>query len=69
MRFCTSELKTAPISSELRRRFKNLPILSVTGIRRQESTNRSRMPIYTPSKNLTRKNFAGETWTPSSTIN
>jgi len=62
MRFCTSELKTAPISSELRRRFKNLPILSVTGIRRQESSNRSRMPVYTPSTKLTRKNFAGGTW-------
>jgi 3'-phosphoadenosine 5'-phosphosulfate sulfotransferase (PAPS reductase)/FAD synthetase len=62
MRFCTSELKSGPITSELRRRFKNLPILSVTGIRRQESSNRSRMPIYTPSKNLTRKNFVGGTW-------
>jgi 3'-phosphoadenosine 5'-phosphosulfate sulfotransferase (PAPS reductase)/FAD synthetase len=62
MRFCTSELKTAPISSELRRRFKNLPILSVTGIRRQESSNRSRMPVYATSTKLTRKNFAGGTW-------
>ncbi len=62
MRFCTSELKTAVISSELRRRFKNLPILSVTGIRRQESSNRSRMPVYAASTKLTRKNLAGGTW-------
>lgn len=45
MRFCTSELKTAVICSELRRRFAGRPILNVTGIRREESPVRSKKPV------------------------
>lgn len=45
MRFCTSELKTAVICAELRKRFPGQPILNVTGIRREESTARSKKPI------------------------
>jgi len=62
MRFCTSELKTAVITSELRRRFPSQPIVNVTGIRWQESTARSRMPISAPADRLTRKNAAGLAW-------
>jgi 3'-phosphoadenosine 5'-phosphosulfate sulfotransferase (PAPS reductase)/FAD synthetase len=62
MRFCTSELKTTVISSELRRRFPSQPILNVTGIRWQESKARSRMPISALSDKLTRKNAAGLAW-------
>lgn len=61
-RFCTSELKVAPITSELRRRFPSLPILNVTGIRWQESTARSKMPIYAVSDKLSRKGLAGAAW-------
>lgn len=42
MRFCTSELKTAIICRELVRRFPGQTILSVTGVRRQESAARAK---------------------------
>ena len=45
MRFCTSELKTHVISSELRRRFKGKQVVNVTGVRRQESAARSKGTI------------------------
>lgn len=45
MRFCTSELKTAIICRELVRRFPNQTILSVSGIRREESAKRKLAPI------------------------
>lgn len=45
MRFCTSEAKAAPIASALRKRFPDMPILNVTGIRHQESPGRSKMPV------------------------
>ncbi|WP_368649698.1 phosphoadenosine phosphosulfate reductase domain-containing protein [Brucella intermedia] len=46
MRFCTSEQKTHPIVAELKRRFKGQRIVNVTGVRREESRNRARMPIF-----------------------
>lgn len=55
MRFCTSELKSAPIASALRKRWPGLPILNVTGIRREESPNRSRMPVSEVDVRLERK--------------
>lgn len=48
MRFCTSELKTAVICAELRKRFPGQPIINVTGIRRQESAARSKKPVSQP---------------------
>jgi 3'-phosphoadenosine 5'-phosphosulfate sulfotransferase (PAPS reductase)/FAD synthetase len=62
MRFCTSELKTAVIASGLKKRFPQADILNVTGIRRQESTNRSKMPVSAPHTGLTRRAGAGLTW-------
>jgi 3'-phosphoadenosine 5'-phosphosulfate sulfotransferase (PAPS reductase)/FAD synthetase len=62
MRFCTSEMKTHLIASALRKRFPTGEILNVTGIRRQESKNRSRMPVWAPNPELTRKGGAGMTW-------
>lgn len=53
MRFCTSELKTAIISRELIRRFPDKTILSVTGIRREESANRAKMPVAKVENRLT----------------
>jgi 3'-phosphoadenosine 5'-phosphosulfate sulfotransferase (PAPS reductase)/FAD synthetase len=64
MRFCTSELKTAVICSALSKRFKGQDILSATGIRRQESAKRSRMPISSPQGRLTRKDSVGLNWNP-----
>lgn len=62
MRFCTSELKTAVITSELRKRFPGQPILNVTGIRRQESGNRAKMPVAAAMAALTRRNATGYSW-------
>ncbi len=62
MRFCTSELKTAVICSELSKRFKGQDILSVTGVRHQESASRAKMPIASPQEKLTRKDSFGLNW-------
>lgn len=62
MRFCTSELKTAIITSALRKRYPGLDILNVTGIRRQESSNRAKMPVAAPMTGLQRKNTTGFSW-------
>jgi 3'-phosphoadenosine 5'-phosphosulfate sulfotransferase (PAPS reductase)/FAD synthetase len=53
MRFCTSELKTAVICRELIRRFPGQTILSVSGIRRDESTGRSKAPTAKEQSKLT----------------
>lgn len=45
MRFCTSGQKTSQIHSELKRRFKGHPIISVSGVRRAESRQRARATI------------------------
>lgn len=45
LRFCTSELKTAPITRKLTSLFPGKTILSVIGIRREESPSRSKTPI------------------------
>lgn len=64
MRYCTSELKTDVICSALRRRFPHGPIVSVAGIRADESTNRARMPIAALSTKLSRKDAPGWNWHP-----
>lgn len=45
MRFCTSEMKTHVITAELKRRFKGLAIINVTGVRRAESAARSKATV------------------------
>lgn len=46
MRFCTSELKTDPITAWTKRRFgRTTPVLSVTGVRGEESANRAKQPV------------------------
>lgn len=62
LRFCTSELKASPLASELRRRFKGMDIVSVAGIRRQESSNRAKMPVSKENAKLKRKSAAGLDW-------
>jgi 3'-phosphoadenosine 5'-phosphosulfate sulfotransferase (PAPS reductase)/FAD synthetase len=64
MRFCTSELKVAPITSVLKNRFPTDAIINVSGIRRQESAKRSRMPVSAIESRLDRKDFGGMTWNP-----
>lgn len=66
MRFCTSELKTALICRDLVERFAGCTILSASGIRRQESSNRAKAPILTSQMRLTSKTFqtCGFDWHP-----
>lgn len=62
MRFCTSELKVDVITSALKKRFPAHNIVNVSGIRRQESAPRRRMPVSAPLAKLQRKGLAGVTW-------
>lgn len=64
MRFCTSELKTAVICSYIKKRFPNQPVLSVTGIRHAESTNRAKMPCMQVQPKLSKKGVTGYNWNP-----
>ncbi|MCZ2079321.1 MAG: phosphoadenosine phosphosulfate reductase family protein [Bryobacterales bacterium] len=45
MRFCTGELKTAVICRELVRRYPDTSIISVSGVRREESSSRAKAAI------------------------
>lgn len=67
MRFCTSEMKIAQICAYLVRRFAGQKILSVTGIRREESTERKKAPIAAQQKKLTSKTLrtTGLNWNPT----
>jgi 3'-phosphoadenosine 5'-phosphosulfate sulfotransferase (PAPS reductase)/FAD synthetase len=57
MRFCTTELKTAISSRDLVERFPGQTILSVLGIRAEESTTRASMPLLVPQPKLVSKTF------------
>jgi 3'-phosphoadenosine 5'-phosphosulfate sulfotransferase (PAPS reductase)/FAD synthetase len=66
MRFCTSELKTAVICRELVRRYPNSSIVSVCGIRREESSNRAKAAVVELQPKLcsTRLQTRGVDWRP-----
>jgi len=71
MRFCTSELKSAPIASELVRRFPGRKIISACGIRREEGNGREKSPrtnapTSKPNKRLINKGAktSGVDWNP-----
>lgn len=66
MRFCTSELKTAIICRELVKRFPGQTILSVSGVRREESDNRKHAPICKQQNKLTSVTHqtTGYDWSP-----
>lgn len=64
LRFCTSELKTDVIASALRKRFPGKAIISVAGIRAEESSARSKMPVFSPHIKLTRRDAPGLSWHP-----
>ncbi|TXG82789.1 MAG: hypothetical protein E6R14_06465 [Thermomicrobiales bacterium] len=63
-RLCTSELKTAQIASEIRRRHPTGSVISATGIRREESPSRARRPVSCQEPKLSRKTGAGYAWNP-----
>lgn len=62
LRFCTSEMKADQICRALRKRWPKQDVLNVTGIRRQESPARSKMPVSAPLGKLQRKAAAGVSW-------
>jgi 3'-phosphoadenosine 5'-phosphosulfate sulfotransferase (PAPS reductase)/FAD synthetase len=65
MRFCTSELKVAPITRELAIRFHGHPIINAVGIRREESDGRAKKPVSQPNKRLARAGgIGGRDWYP-----
>jgi len=66
MRFCTSELKTAIICRDLVERCPGQTILSVVGLRRQESPTRAHAPVYAPQARLTSATYgtSGYNWHP-----
>ncbi|GCE06126.1 phosphoadenosine phosphosulfate reductase domain-containing protein [Dictyobacter aurantiacus] len=66
MRFCTSELKTAIICRELVQRFPGQTILSVAGLRADESPLRAKLPVLMPQARLTSKTLqtTGYNWHP-----
>jgi len=64
MRFCTSELKTTLICAELTRRYPKHKILSVTGVRRAESSARAKMPIASQNIKLSARGCYGINWNP-----
>lgn len=51
-RYCTSELKVAPITQELKRRFPNHYIVNAVGLRREESPDRAAKPLWQENKKL-----------------
>lgn len=63
-RFCTSELKSAIINSALKKRFPGQDVINVTGIRRQESSSRAKMPVAKLNPACANKGGAGWTWNP-----
>jgi 3'-phosphoadenosine 5'-phosphosulfate sulfotransferase (PAPS reductase)/FAD synthetase len=66
MRFCTSELKSAPMASVLVRRFPGSTIISACGVRREESSNRADAPTTAENPRLTSKKHktTGVDWNP-----
>jgi 3'-phosphoadenosine 5'-phosphosulfate sulfotransferase (PAPS reductase)/FAD synthetase len=66
LRFCTAEQKLAPIARTLINRFPGQTIVSVVGIRREESARRAKAPIATTDKRLTNqaRRTAGISWRP-----
>lgn len=62
MRFCTSELKASVIRSGLKKRFPGMNIVNVTGVRRQESSSRAKMPLFKDDPQLATKKTQAMTW-------
>jgi 3'-phosphoadenosine 5'-phosphosulfate sulfotransferase (PAPS reductase)/FAD synthetase len=62
MRFCTSELKVDVICAYLTDRFRGRTILSASGIRADESTNRAKAPVAKRQPKLARTVRRTEGW-------
>lgn len=66
MRFCTSELKSAPMAAALVKRFPGATIISACGVRRAESTERESAASCKVNSRLTNKarKTSGLDWNP-----
>ena len=66
MRFCTAELKRDVICRELVTRFPGKTILSVSGIRRDESANRKKAPLLSIQPKMSSMKYltTGFDWNP-----
>jgi 3'-phosphoadenosine 5'-phosphosulfate sulfotransferase (PAPS reductase)/FAD synthetase len=64
MRFCTSELKTDIICRHLKARFSNEIIVSASGVRSEESSNRAKAPVFKLQPKLQRGKIQGFDWAP-----
>ena len=66
MKFCTSEEKVAPITQFLKNRFPGKFIINAVGLRREESTNRKKKPVWQENKLLRGKKLQtdGIDWFP-----
>lgn len=62
MRFCTGEMKVDVIARALRKQFPEGPIISVDGVRAQESPARAKKTVSSPSTKLSRKGHVGVNW-------
>jgi len=62
-RFCTSELKIAPILQTLSKRFTGRTVISCVGLRAEESSERAAKPIFRPNLKFTRRTL-GYDWHP-----
>ncbi len=61
LRFCTSELKVQVIGPDLARRFRGETIVSVIGLRRDESNSRRHTPISCPDHRFAKPGNAAGT--------
>lgn len=66
MRFCTSELKSAPIASALVKRFPGARIVSASGVRREESASRAKTETSKENPRFVNKKrgTSGVDWNP-----
>lgn len=62
-RFCTSELKVAPILQTLSKQFSARTVVSCVGLRAEESTERAAKPIFRQNLKFTRRT-RGYDWHP-----
>lgn len=63
--FCRSEQKLVPLSKRKSKLSGDLPVVGIVGIRREESTKRSKTPIAVPDGEMIRRNGrAGVLWHP-----
>ena len=66
LRFCTSELKVQVLGRKLQQMFPGRQVISVVGIRREESLTRSLAPISKPEPRWSRRDgFSMLTWHPA----